>query len=112
MGAGSHPNKVKVYGPGVAKTGLKAHEPTYFTVDCAEAGQGDVSIGIKCAPGVVGPAEADIDFDIIRNDNDTFTVKYTPRGLAATPLWSSLLTRPRPPAPSESRWSPLMTPVR
>lgn len=41
---------------------------------------GDVSIGIKCAPGVVGPTEADIDFDIIRNDNDTFTVKYTPRG--------------------------------
>jgi len=29
---------------------------------------------------VVGPAEADIDFDIIKNDNDTFTVKYTPPG--------------------------------
>lgn len=42
--------------------------------------KGDVSIGIKCAPGVVGPAEADIDFDIIKNDNDTFTVKYTPPG--------------------------------
>lgn len=41
---------------------------------------GDISIGIKCAPGVVGPAEADIDFDIIKNDNDTFTVKYTPPG--------------------------------
>lgn len=41
---------------------------------------GDISIGIKCAPGVVGSAEADIDFDIIRNDNDTFTVKYTPPG--------------------------------
>ena len=27
-----------------------------------------------------GPAEADIDFDIIKNDNDTFTVKYTPPG--------------------------------
>ncbi|XP_078394455.1 filamin-A-like, partial [Cetorhinus maximus] len=80
VGAGSHPQKVKVYGPGVAKTGLKAFEPTYFTVDCAEAGQGDVSIGIKCAPGVVGPTEADIDFDIIRNDNDTFTVKYTAPG--------------------------------
>ncbi|XP_071377375.1 filamin-A isoform X1 [Centroberyx affinis] len=80
VGAGCHPNKVKVSGPGVAKTGLKAFEPTYFTVDCAEAGQGDISIGIKCAPGVVGPAEADIDFDIIRNDNDTFTVKYTPPG--------------------------------
>ena len=41
---------------------------------------GDISIGIKCAPGVVGPTEADIDFDIIKNDNDTFTVKYTPPG--------------------------------
>uniref|UniRef100_A0A8D0GPH2 Filamin C n=1 Tax=Sphenodon punctatus TaxID=8508 RepID=A0A8D0GPH2_SPHPU len=80
VGEGSHPDKVKVYGPGVEKTGLKASEPTYFTVDCSEAGQGDVSIGIKCAPGVVGPAEADIDFDIIKNDNDTFTVKYTPPG--------------------------------
>ncbi|KAJ8249606.1 hypothetical protein COCON_G00228220, partial [Conger conger] len=78
IGEGSHPEKVKVYGPGVEKTGLKANEPTYFTVDCSEAGQGDISIGIKCAPGVVGPAEADIDFDIIKNDNDTFTVKYTP----------------------------------
>uniref|UniRef100_A0A8C8SLV3 Filamin C n=1 Tax=Pelusios castaneus TaxID=367368 RepID=A0A8C8SLV3_9SAUR len=78
VGEGSHPEKVKVYGPGVEKTGLKANEPTYFTVDCSEAGQGDVSIGIKCAPGVVGPAEADIDFDIIKNDNDTFTVKYMP----------------------------------
>ncbi|XP_052400032.1 filamin-C isoform X1 [Carassius gibelio] len=77
---GCHPNKVKVFGPGVEKTGLKANEPTYFTVDCVEAGQGDISIGIKCAPGVVGPAEADIDFDIIKNDNDTFTVKYTPPG--------------------------------
>ncbi|KAM9705439.1 LOW QUALITY PROTEIN: filamin-C-like [Menidia menidia] len=80
IGEGSHPEKVKVYGPGVEKTGLKANEPTYFTVDCSEAGQGDVSIGIKCSPGVVGPAEADIDFDIIKNDNDTFTVKYTPPG--------------------------------
>uniref|UniRef100_A0A3Q2E459 Calponin-homology (CH) domain-containing protein n=1 Tax=Cyprinodon variegatus TaxID=28743 RepID=A0A3Q2E459_CYPVA len=80
VGAGCHPNKVKVSGPGIARTGLKAFDPTYFTVDCSEAGQGDISIGIKCSPGVVGPAEADIDFDIIRNDNDTFTVKYTPPG--------------------------------
>ena len=53
VGAGSHPNKVKVYGPGVAKTGLKAHEPTYFTVDCAEAGQGKA---LPCAGGHVGEA--------------------------------------------------------
>lgn len=43
IGAGCHPNKVKVSGPGVAKTGLKAFEPTYFTVDCAEAGQGEAA---------------------------------------------------------------------
>uniref|UniRef100_A0A8C4QEV7 Filamin C n=1 Tax=Eptatretus burgeri TaxID=7764 RepID=A0A8C4QEV7_EPTBU len=80
VGEGSHPELVKVYGPGVEKTGIKANEPTYFTVDCSEAGQGDVSIGIKCSPGVVGTGEADIDFDIIKNDNDTFTVKYMPPG--------------------------------
>ncbi|KAK1906672.1 Filamin-C [Dissostichus eleginoides] len=58
IGEGSHPENVKVYGPGVEKAGLKANEPTYFTVDCSDAGRvGDVSIGIKCAPGVVGPAE-------------------------------------------------------
>jgi hypothetical protein len=46
VGEGCHPAKVKVYGPGVEKTGLKANEPTYFTVDCAEAGQGTcVGIG-------------------------------------------------------------------
>ena len=48
--------------------------------NCSNFSAGDISIGIKCAPGVLGPAEADIDFDIIRNDNDTFTVKYTPPG--------------------------------
>lgn len=37
---------------------------------------GDVSIGIKCVFGVVGFIEVDIDFDIIRNDNDIFIVKY------------------------------------
>lgn len=40
VGEGSHPSRVKVHGPGVEKTGLKANEPTYFTVDCSEAGQG------------------------------------------------------------------------
>lgn len=43
VGEGSHPDKVKVYGPGVEKSGLKANEPTYFTVDCSEAGQGGLA---------------------------------------------------------------------
>uniref|UniRef100_A0A672YRV6 Filamin B n=1 Tax=Sphaeramia orbicularis TaxID=375764 RepID=A0A672YRV6_9TELE len=78
VGKGSHPNMVKVFGPGVETTGLKANEPTHFTVDCSGAGDGDVSVGIKCDANMVGDKEADVDFDIIPNANDTFTVKYIP----------------------------------
>lgn len=39
---------------------------------------GDVSVGIKCDARVVSSEEEDIDFDIIHNANDTFTVKYSP----------------------------------
>uniref|UniRef100_A0A6Q2XZN7 Calponin-homology (CH) domain-containing protein n=1 Tax=Esox lucius TaxID=8010 RepID=A0A6Q2XZN7_ESOLU len=80
VGKGSHPHKVKVYGPGVERTGLKANEPTHFTVDCTEAGEGDVSVGIKCDANVISDKEEDVDFDIIPNANDTITVKYTPPG--------------------------------
>ncbi|CAH2313059.1 filamin-B isoform X3 [Pelobates cultripes] len=78
IGQGSHPHLVKVFGPGVEKSGLKANEPTHFTVDCTEAGEGDVSVGIKCDARVISDEEHDIDFDIIPNANDTFTVKYMP----------------------------------
>uniref|UniRef100_A0A8C2WE17 Filamin B n=1 Tax=Cyclopterus lumpus TaxID=8103 RepID=A0A8C2WE17_CYCLU len=78
VGKGSHPKMVKVFGPGVERTGLKANEPTHFTVDCSGAGDGDVSVGIKCEANMVGDKEADVDFDIIPNANDTFTVKYMP----------------------------------
>ncbi|KAM9327227.1 filamin-B [Gastrophryne carolinensis] len=78
IGQGCHPHNVKVFGPGVERTGLKASEPTHFTVDCTEAGEGDVSVGIKCDAKVISNEEEDIDFDIIPNANDTFTVKYTP----------------------------------
>lgn len=39
---------------------------------------GDVSVGIKCDANMVSDQEADVDFDIISNANDTFTVKYIP----------------------------------
>lgn len=42
MGKGSHPDMVKVFGPGVERSGLKANEPTHFTVDCSGAGDGKV----------------------------------------------------------------------
>uniref|UniRef100_A0A8C5WJ73 Filamin B n=1 Tax=Leptobrachium leishanense TaxID=445787 RepID=A0A8C5WJ73_9ANUR len=78
VGQGSHPQFVKVFGPGIEKSGLKANEPTHFTVDCTEAGEGDVSVGIKCDARVISDDEHDIEFDIIPNANDTFTVKYMP----------------------------------
>ncbi|KAM6979784.1 LOW QUALITY PROTEIN: filamin B a [Aplochiton taeniatus] len=80
VGKGSHPQKVKVFGPGVERSGLKANEPTHFTVDCTEAGEGDVSVGIKCEANMISDKEEDVDFDIIPNANDTITVKYIPPG--------------------------------
>ncbi|XP_042180880.1 filamin-B isoform X1 [Oncorhynchus tshawytscha] len=80
VGKGSHPHKVKVFGPGIERTGLKANEPTHFTVDCTEAGEGDVSVGIKCDANIISDKEEDVDFDIIPNANDTITVKYIPPG--------------------------------
>uniref|UniRef100_A0AAQ4S922 Calponin-homology (CH) domain-containing protein n=1 Tax=Gasterosteus aculeatus aculeatus TaxID=481459 RepID=A0AAQ4S922_GASAC len=70
VGEGCHPDKVKVYGPGVEKTGLKANEPTYFTVDCGEAGQGEHVLRD-------GVSEAVRDFEIIDNHDYSYTVKYT-----------------------------------
>ena len=35
----SKPENVKVYGPGVEQ-GVKTFQPTFFTVDCKEAGPG------------------------------------------------------------------------
>lgn len=118
VGAGSHPNKVKVYGPGVAKTGLKAHEPTYFTVDCTEAGQGKALpwVGGQGAPRKSQPpllpllqvmsalaSSVPLAWWAPRRPTSISTSSATTttpsqssthhEGLAATPSWSSLLTR-------------------
>uniref|UniRef100_A0A8C5FXD9 Filamin B n=1 Tax=Gadus morhua TaxID=8049 RepID=A0A8C5FXD9_GADMO len=79
VGKGSHPGQVKVFGPGVERSGLKADQPTHFTVDCSGAGEGEVSVGVKCEPSRPSDQqEEDVEFDIIPNANDTITVKYTP----------------------------------
>lgn len=48
MGKGSHPDMVKVFGPGVERSGLKANEPTHFTVDCSGAGDGKTNSITVC----------------------------------------------------------------
>lgn len=39
---GAGPDRVKIYGPGVEPGKVKANEPTYFTVDAKDAGNGEL----------------------------------------------------------------------
>lgn len=47
---------MKVFGPGVERTGLKANEPTHFTVDCTDAGEGNDRPGGCCGIRTTGHA--------------------------------------------------------
>ncbi|KAF0034429.1 hypothetical protein F2P81_012187 [Scophthalmus maximus] len=82
VGKGSHPNMVKVSGPGVERTGLKANEPTHFTVDCVESGKPThftvLTKGAGKAPLDVSFSSPVEDFDVIDNYDYSQTVKYTP----------------------------------
>lgn len=58
----------------------KFHTDIYKVAEEVYVFPGDVSVGIKCDARVISDEEEDIDFDIIPNANDTFTVKYMPPG--------------------------------
>lgn len=51
---------MKVFGPGVERTGLKANEPTHFTVDCTDAGEGKGRLGCCCGIKATGHARVGI----------------------------------------------------
>ncbi|KAB0399723.1 hypothetical protein E2I00_009052 [Balaenoptera physalus] len=72
--------KVIPNGDGTFRCSYVPTKPIKHTIIISWGGVNVPKSPFRCAPGVVGPAEADIDFDIIKNDNDTFTVKYTPPG--------------------------------
>ena len=40
-------SKVKVTGPGIEPSGIRAEEPTYFEIDASEAGEGKVDVSIE-----------------------------------------------------------------
>lgn len=47
-----------MFGPGVERSGLKANEPTHFTVDCTEAGEGEIRRVCVCVcPVIITPRE-------------------------------------------------------
>ncbi|CAF0978621.1 unnamed protein product [Adineta ricciae] len=68
----SNPSKVRVYGPGVER-GVKMNNPTHFTVDCKEAGPGDISIALTDAKN------QDLPFTIDDRQDGTFKIDYTPK---------------------------------
>ena len=65
------PGKVKVYGPGV-EPGLKACQPTWFTVDSRQAGPGDLEVGITDSN------HRQVAIALKDNKNATHNVEYTP----------------------------------
>ncbi len=44
---GADASKVRVTGPGIEPTGVRAEEPTYFEIDASEAGDGNVDVSIE-----------------------------------------------------------------
>ncbi|XP_032219787.2 filamin-A isoform X1 [Nematostella vectensis] len=61
-------SKVKVAGPGVAPTGVNPGKPTWFTIDCKDAGKGDVHVTVEPAAKGGKPVEK-ITVDEVSKDN-------------------------------------------
>ncbi|KAM7537033.1 hypothetical protein Aperf_G00000060482 [Anoplocephala perfoliata] len=65
-----NPGNVRVYGPGVES--ITRNEPTQFTVDCRQAGPGNVGISVRDEAG------RDVPMDTKDMRDGTFNVSYTP----------------------------------
>uniref|UniRef100_A0A5K3FGI9 Calponin-homology (CH) domain-containing protein n=1 Tax=Mesocestoides corti TaxID=53468 RepID=A0A5K3FGI9_MESCO len=65
-----NPGNVRVYGPGVES--ITRNEPTYFIVDCKQAGPGNVGISVRDEAG------RDVPMDTKDMRDGTFKVAYTP----------------------------------
>ncbi|EUB60625.1 Filamin-A [Echinococcus granulosus] len=65
-----NPGNVRVYGPGVES--ITRNEPTHFTVDCRQAGPGNVGISVRDEAG------RDVPMDTKDMRDGTFKVSYTP----------------------------------
>lgn len=65
-----NPGNVRVYGPGVES--ITRNEPTHFTVDCRQAGPGNVGISVRDEAG------RDVPMDTKDMRDGTFNVAYTP----------------------------------
>ena len=69
-------SKVKVSGPGIEPTGIRAEEPTYIEIDASEAGEGNVDVSIE--PDSRRMPKVD-DIEVKEGDKpNTYIVTYVP----------------------------------
>ncbi|XP_076669355.1 filamin-A-like isoform X2 [Andrena cerasifolii] len=64
-----NPAKVVAYGPGLEK-GVKSNTPTYFNVDCSEAGTGELRVSME------NSERREIPYSLTDNDDGTYNVNY------------------------------------
>ncbi|XP_050427022.1 filamin-A isoform X1 [Adelges cooleyi] len=66
-----NPNKVQIFGPGI-EPGVKANKPNHFTIDCSEAGIGELNVNLLNEKGVNVPLQVN------DNEDGSFLIDYVP----------------------------------
>ena len=92
-------SKVKVYGPGV-EDGVKAGKPTDFTVDCTEAGLGQVQAT------VLSPNNKKVPVSIENMNDGTYRVGYEPNTPGSTTVIVKLDGKEVPQSPIQVEVAP------
>ncbi|XP_022174560.1 filamin-A isoform X1 [Myzus persicae] len=64
-------NKVQIFGPGI-EAGVKANKPNHFTIDCSEAGIGELNVNLVNDKGVNVPLQVN------DNEDGSFLIDYVP----------------------------------
>lgn len=67
------PSKILAFGPGV-ESGLKPNVPTYFNIDCNEAGEGEIEAFI-----VHEETNQEVPVKLRDNNDGTFSADYLPK---------------------------------
>uniref|UniRef100_A0A2S2QCD4 Filamin-A n=1 Tax=Sipha flava TaxID=143950 RepID=A0A2S2QCD4_9HEMI len=64
-------SKVQIFGPGI-EPGVKSNKPNHFTIDCSEAGIGELNVNLVNEKGVNVPLQVN------DNEDGSFLIDYVP----------------------------------
>ncbi|XP_060856189.1 filamin-A isoform X2 [Metopolophium dirhodum] len=64
-------NKVQIFGPGI-ESGVKTNKPNHFTIDCSDAGIGELNVNLVNDKGVNVPLQVN------DNEDGSFLIDYVP----------------------------------